>query len=718
VATRDELVPPGTPDAVAQRAALPARAPVTDPALGIDVAVDRRGEPQHRLVAIGDSLTQGFQSGAVFLTDLSYAAVVAAELGWGDSFRYPRYPGHGGLPFNIELLARDLEQHYGATLSPWEVPLALFRARQLMDETEDYWERGPGSVAPDVAVFNHALAVYSWDLRDVLSRTAANLQARIEPPRDDLALQLVSNHIERAALRVYPHWSADTRQLTLLQVAQALGGQHDEDTDAGIETLVVCLGANNALKTITKLSVVWSDDDFRDLQGKERYTVWRPEHFAAELAEVVAAVRRVEARHVIWCTVPHITIAPLARGVDGKVGHGSRYFPYYTRPWISDDDFDPGRDKHITAAQARAVDAVIDIYNDTLQDAVADARRGVDGTPRDWYLLDLAGLLDRLATRRYIADPGARPDWWTPYPLPPALQAFAAPAELALHHRGRSRWPRDRRAVLAGRRAPDDRGVRDPRAGAGRRHAPGRRRVPHAGRHASTRPRARRLRPAGAARSAHPAASAERQVRPGAAGLGGRHPGRPLEGPVALGREPTPSGRSAWFAARASSSAIASCSSPGRVTLRLAGSPGSVHTVTPDACTRVVSSTKVSGPCGSSSAYTSRSRDRRAPCGVCDRKSPCRSRIPTTLPSTNRRMLSGTATTGTAAPCSRAPHATRSIRSGVTSGRAPSWIRTTSASEARTPAATESWRRAPPATTVASTSRRYGARDSAATRSG
>jgi len=412
---------------VAQRAALPARAPVTDPALGIDVAVDRRGEPQHRLVAIGDSLTQGFQSGAVFLTDLSYAAVVAAELGWGDSFRYPRYPGHGGLPFNIELLARDLEQHYGATLSPWEVPLALFRARQLMDETEDYWERGPGSVAPDVAVFNHALAVYSWDLRDVLSRTAANLQARIEPPRDDLALQLVSNHIERAALRVYPHWSADTRQLTLLQVAQALGGQHDEDTDAGIETLVVCLGANNALKTITKLSVVWSDDDFRDLQGKERYTVWRPEHFAAELAEVVAAVRRVEARHVIWCTVPHITIAPLARGVDGKVGHGSRYFPYYTRPWISDDDFDPGRDKHITAAQARAVDAVIDIYNDTLQDAVADARRGVDGTPRDWYLLDLAGLLDRLATRRYIADPGARPDWWTPYPLPPALQALRPP---------------------------------------------------------------------------------------------------------------------------------------------------------------------------------------------------------------------------------------------------------------------------------------------------
>jgi hypothetical protein len=38
--------------------------------------------------------------------------------------------------------------------------------------------------------------------------------------------------------------------------------------------------------------------------------------------------------------------------------------------------------------------------------------------------LDIAGLLDRLASRRYITDPNARPPWWTPYPLPPALKAL------------------------------------------------------------------------------------------------------------------------------------------------------------------------------------------------------------------------------------------------------------------------------------------------------
>ena len=425
----DELVPPGTPAAVAARAAQPVRAPVTDPTVGIDVVPERRGEPPHRLVAVGDSLSQGFQSGAVFTTDLSYAAVVASELGWGGQFRHPSYAGRGGLPFNLELLARDLEERYGAELSPWEVPSALFRARRLMDETEDYWERGLGSVAPDVPAYYHALAMYSWDLRDALSQTAAGLQARLGPDRDNAVRQLVGNHIERAALRVYPHWTPATREMTLLQAARALGEEHDDRTDSGIETLVVCIGANNALKTITLLSVVWSDEGFRDLRRKQSYTVWRPEHFAAELAEVVDAVRAVRARHVVWCTIPHLTIAPIARGVGAKVRPGSRYFPYYTRPWISDDDFDPGRDKHLTAAEARAVDAVIDIYNDAIERVVRDARQGVDGAPRDWYLLDLAGVLDRLASRRYIADPLARPDWWTPYVLPPALQALHPPPD-------------------------------------------------------------------------------------------------------------------------------------------------------------------------------------------------------------------------------------------------------------------------------------------------
>jgi hypothetical protein len=408
---------PDTPKDVEIR--LEAREPVEDPTLGVPVEVDRRTTPMHRLVTIGDSLTHGFQSGAVFNTDLSYPAIIAYELGWYGQFRRPSYPGFGGLPLNLELLLRELEARFGTELSFFELPLALFQAHQFMDRVEDYWERGPGSQAPALAAINHNLGIYGWDLRDVLERTYERCEQEIQKPKDDLLRQIVENDNQRAALRVLPSIPKAARSLTPLGAAKALGDEgtmEGQDGD-GIETLIVLLGANNALGTVTELRVAWSGDGFDDLERKKPFTVWRSAHFQAELTKVAEQVAQVRARHVIWGTVPHVTIAPIARGVAGKVEPGSRYFPFYTRPWIPDRDFNPTQDPHITSQQARAIDSAIDQYNDAITDQVRAARQA----GKDWYLLDVAGLLDRLAARRYIDDPLARPGWWRPYDLPPAL---------------------------------------------------------------------------------------------------------------------------------------------------------------------------------------------------------------------------------------------------------------------------------------------------------
>jgi hypothetical protein len=111
----------------------------------------------------------------------------------------------------------------------------------------------------------------------------------------------------------------------------------------------------------------------------------------------------------------------MARGIGNKVADGSRYFPFYARPWIDDEHFDPRRHRHLTAEDARAIDTAIDIYNKAITDAVHAARE--DGL--DWLLLDTCGLLDRLAARRYVDDEGSRPAWWKPYPLPQPLRALA-----------------------------------------------------------------------------------------------------------------------------------------------------------------------------------------------------------------------------------------------------------------------------------------------------
>ena len=410
---------------MADNGARTARTPVEDPTLGIEVelpAPPDRPAP-NRLVSIGDSLTHGFQSGAIFHTDLSWSAIVAREMGW-PNLRFPRYGGPGGgFPLNIELLLREIESLTDGGLMPWEVPLAAYRVQRFMDRVEDYWERGPGSTDRSPAAIPHVLAVYGYDVRDILSMTGAECLARITKPTDAIVDQIVESADSRAALRVFP----DRTDSTLLDAARALGEERDPggDPDFGIETLVVFIGANNALQAATELKVVWTEDngDYRKLGVKDRYTVWRPEHFTAELRELAAEVDRIDARHVIWCTVPHVTVVPVARGVGGKIAPGSRYFPYYTRPWISDEQFDAREDPHITADEAREVDAAIDGYNDAIVDVVTERRHG----KKDWRLLDVAGVLDRLASRRYLEDPQARPPWWTPYPLPAELQAVRPP---------------------------------------------------------------------------------------------------------------------------------------------------------------------------------------------------------------------------------------------------------------------------------------------------
>lgn len=404
-----------------------ARKPIVDPTLGIPVNVKKVGTPQHRLVTIGDSITHGFQSGAIFNTRLSYPAIIAREMGW-NQLRYPTYDSPGdGLPLNLESLARNLQQQFGDNINFSEFVSAVLFLRKYLDAIEDYWERGEGSLLPIQREINHNLSVYGWDLRNTLSRNADICieVIRNSSSRDDFFQQIVDNHNDRAAIRVL-NSARDTnaKALTPLQAAAVLGAEGTEETE-GIETLIVFIGANNALGSILTFNVVWSDTGYDDMTVNDKYTVWRPIHFKAELDLVVAEVRRIRARHVIIGTVPHVTIVPFARGVDRKVTQGSRYFPYYTLPWIEDEDFDPDKHPHLTEDEARAIDSAIDQYNEYITDAVRQAR--TEG--RDWYLLETCGLLDRLASRRYLEDPTARPSWWEEvggeYELPPELKALS-----------------------------------------------------------------------------------------------------------------------------------------------------------------------------------------------------------------------------------------------------------------------------------------------------
>ena len=401
------------------------REPESDPTLGIGVTTASGGPTAHRLVTIGDSLTHGFMSGAIHRTDLSWPAIVAFEMGLrADEFTFPVYEwptGPGGLPFDLERLARGFNDRFGDRLDFWEVFSAVAWVRKYMDKIEDHWERDDGAGRPEGGPPLHNMAVYGWDLVDALVLNTAIVEDRIVPPGDDFLAQFVENHGSRAAWPVVQRAreGTDGSPRTVFEAAVEMGEQ-----DGGIETLVVALGANNALGSVLSLEPSWTPDNYLEtplqdrLETKREYNVWQPPHFAEEWARVVAELQRVNARHVILTTIPAVTIAPIARGVAGKVRPQSRYFPHYTRPWITDNDFDPDRDPCLNELEARAIDSAIDAYNHTIIASVRTARE----QNLDWYLFDMGGLLDRLAVRRYIQSPWTRPAWWTPYELPAALQ--------------------------------------------------------------------------------------------------------------------------------------------------------------------------------------------------------------------------------------------------------------------------------------------------------
>jgi hypothetical protein len=382
------------------------RPPVSDPTLNIPVPQRTRDANwAHRLVTLGDSLTHGFQHFAIFNTAWSWPAIIARQL--GIDFVFPDYSGGpGGHPVNLEYVARE----FGPIL-----PFELLHIREYLDKVRKFYTSPPGSDYPDVkGKHNENLAIWGWDLRDTLVRTADTEMALIGMARSGL-IPMVNGSGHRAAVAVLNTARRPSGvALTPLQAARHLG-----DEPGGIETLGVWLGANNVLGSVINLRANLSGPDYANLNKKGRYNVWTVPDFTAELALVADEVRLINADHVLWGTVPHVTVPPVSHGLGGALADNGRYFQFYARLWETDDSFDPESEPHLTGEQAWAIDLIIDGYNRALEAIVAQARQ----QGLDWRIVDICAVLDRLAYRRNV-ELDARPDEYPEYQLPPAYEGL------------------------------------------------------------------------------------------------------------------------------------------------------------------------------------------------------------------------------------------------------------------------------------------------------
>lgn len=395
------------------------------------------------LFTIGDSISQGFMSGAAARTDLAYSTLIAKELGVKD-YHFPEWPKEG-LPFNLETIFRRLQRRLGEDISGiFEWPIAINIINHYLDEIEDYYERGEGrlekAIEPEpfhnVSVRGFDLS-NSWQIKPSICR---KLISQSDSNGDNF-FGMVNESLLRTAHKVLESGSPENKDFSQLDW---LAHHHEK---VGVENVILWLGANNALGTVLDLKInQTSQDGSAFKEGPEsvsyekrldhNWNLWHPEDFRKEydfmIDQVVSILEKNPNRknfNVFVATIPLVTVCPLIKSVE-KYGRNEmtvtewevdtknpcpmnlselskpkvhripygKYYPYF----MFEQNFDI-KLNHLNQQDVLHIDNFIRKYNRIIQEAVAKANERL-GKPT-FYLVDIATEFNKMALKRNNYEP-------------------------------------------------------------------------------------------------------------------------------------------------------------------------------------------------------------------------------------------------------------------------------------------------------------------------
>lgn len=395
-----------------------------------------------KLFTIGDSISQGFMSGAAARTDLSYSSLIAKQLNIAP-YPYPTWE-KGGHPVNIEEVFRKLQKRLGADIAgPIEWPVALNIINNYLDEVEDYYERGPGSLPVSNSSY-HNVAVRGFDVSSSWQVTPKLCSDYINasPAIQDNWWGMVDESFLRTARTVLSGGSIATQDFS------QLGWLEYHHSNHGVENLILWLGANNALGTVLDINVRQTSNDGQafangvesftyDMRRKLNWNLWHPNDFEAEYEYTINKVVNIMQNNpkevdykVFVGTVPLVTICPLIKAV-GEMndrefidviewplngGHPApisenelappikatySYGKYYTYfPFA--DSFEIN-DKHLNLQEVLHIDNCIREYNRIIQKLVMQTNKRL--SERRFYLVDIGTALNTMALKRNNLQP-------------------------------------------------------------------------------------------------------------------------------------------------------------------------------------------------------------------------------------------------------------------------------------------------------------------------
>jgi len=393
-----------------------------------------------KLFTIGDSISQGFMSGAGARTDLSYSTIIAELLG-EKNYRYPLWD-KGGLPLNIEVVFRKLQKRLGSDISGiFEWPIAINLINNYLDEIEDYYERGEGSLEKSLSKEPfHNVSIRGFDVSNAWQVTPKISHEYVEKSnkKGDNLFGMVDESLLRTSYRVLASGSKNAKDnFTQLDW---LDYHHQQQ---GVENTFLWLGANNALGTVIDLEIrQTSNDGTKFKSGPEKvsfeerrnanWNLWHPEDFRVEYQHMLDKVVAILENNpnntdykVFIGTIPLVTICPLIKAVgeasdrenikvtsykvdlnnpapmditellagkDEDVSY-AKYYPYF----VLADNFDINT-PHLNRNEVVHIDDCIRMYNRIIQELVAEANKKIGA--RRFYLVDLSTALSAMALKR------------------------------------------------------------------------------------------------------------------------------------------------------------------------------------------------------------------------------------------------------------------------------------------------------------------------------
>ncbi len=355
----------------------------------------KKSTPKHKLVVLGDSVSQGFQNGGVYRTDLNFPSLLRNCWEPVPDFDQPLFTAQAGIPLNLEVLTRGLSDEFGNSIEWNEYLPAITHLYSTLKRVKRYWEGRIKSLERNRKMPYHNQSVWGFAMNDAWMVTEEKSRKFIkEQPETYSIFDMLPDHAMYVTARLVlnPSYGEQFRHNTQIDNVQYL------QDNGGIENLIVTMGHNNIIGAASDLKFILSEDeDLEKFPSEREYTVYRPAHFEYEYRKLAEKVSQIGAERVITQTIPYVTIPPVTRGVNAdksRKGH-TGYFDYYTRFWVWDEDFDPNIHPHLTKEQAITLDQHVDEYNNIIRE-IADEY--------GWITVPLNRYVSGIARRRLGGD--------------------------------------------------------------------------------------------------------------------------------------------------------------------------------------------------------------------------------------------------------------------------------------------------------------------------